>query len=167
LGVVKRILELHSGTVEVRSEGAGTEFTVRLPLIADVSMQTIEPKPQALKRQRIAVIEDHDDGREALVIALQLLGHDVQAASSGEAGIELVQRIQPDFVLVDIGLPDVDGYEVARVLRARWGERMKLMALTGYGQQADRTRSSDAGFNAHLVKPVAPEDLLRLLSNVQ
>jgi signal transduction histidine kinase/CheY-like chemotaxis protein len=165
LGVVKRIVDLHSGTVEVRSEGAGTEFTVRLPLIGDVSTQTIEPKPLALKRQRFALIEDHDDGREALVIALQLLGQDVEAASSGEAGIELVQRLQPDFVLVDIGLPDVDGYEVARVLRARLGERMTLVALTGYSQQVDRTRSSDAGFDAHLVKPVAPEDLLRLLSD--
>jgi len=163
--VVKRIVELHSGTVEVRSDGVGTEFTVRLPLIAEASTQTIEPKPQALKRQRIALIEDHDDGREALVIALQLLGQDVQAAGSGEAGIELVQRIQPDSVLVDIGLPDMDGYEVARVLRARLGGHVRLFALTGYGQQADRKRSSDAGFDSHLVKPVSPEDLVRLLSD--
>ena len=123
------------------------------------------PVRQCEQGDPIALIEDDDDGREALVVALQLLGQDVEAASSGDAGIDLVQRIQPDVALVDIGLPDVDGYEVARVLRARLGGHVKLFALTGYGQQADRKQSSDAGFDAHLVKPLAPEDLVRLISD--
>jgi two-component system CheB/CheR fusion protein len=97
-------------------------------------------------------------------MALRAVGLDVQAANSGQAGIELVLRGQPDHVLVDIGLPDLDGYEVARVLRLRLGQRLKLVALTGYGQQADRKRSAEAGFDAHLVKPVTPADIVRLLA---
>jgi CheY-like chemotaxis protein len=87
----------------------------------------------------------------------------VQAAKSGRAGIELVLRGQPDHVLVDIGLPDLDGYQVCRALRLRVGQGIKLVALTGYGQQVDRERSAEAGFDAHVVKPVGPRELLRLL----
>jgi CheY-like chemotaxis protein len=98
-----------------------------------------------------------------VVMALRALGVDVQAAKSGRAGIELVLRGRPDHVLVDIGLPDLDGYEVCRALRLRVGQAIKLVALTGYGQQVDRERSADAGFDAHVVKPVGPRELLRLL----
>ena len=163
LSLVKRIVELHRGMVEVRSEGPGAEFTVRLPVVAEVPAKPVEPETPSLVRQRVVVIEENDDGRDALVIALRSLGLDVQAASSGQAGIELVMRGQPDHVLIDIGLPDLDGYEVARVLRLRVGQHIKLAALTGYGQQADRKRSAEAGFDAHLVKSIAPKDLLRVL----
>jgi signal transduction histidine kinase len=163
LTLVKRIVELHSGIVEVRSEGIGTEFTVRIPVVAEIPAKSIEPGTPAFVRHRIVVIEDNDDGRDALVMALRAVGLDVQAARNGQAGIELVMRGQPDYVLVDIGLPDIDGYEVARTLRLRVGQRTKLVALTGYGQQTDHKRSAEAGFDAHLVKPIAPKDLLKLL----
>jgi signal transduction histidine kinase len=163
LSLVKRIVEMHGGTVEAHSDGGGAELTIRLPVIAQhPSIPTERDAPVPI-RQRIVLIEDNDDGREAVSMALRAMGHDVQATNSGQAGIELALRGRPDVVLIDIGLPDLDGYEVARVLRLQLGERVKLVALTGYGQLADRERSTDAGFNAHLVKPVAPRDIFRLL----
>jgi CheY-like chemotaxis protein len=163
LSVVKRIVELHGGAVEVHSDGPGSEFVVRLPVTAEAPPPPSERPTATPTAGRVLVIEDNDDGREALVMALKAVGIDVQGASSGRAGIELALQSGPDHVLVDIGLPDLDGYEVARTLRQRLGPRVKLLALTGYGQPADRTRSAEAGFDAHLVKPVAPKDLLQLL----
>jgi len=164
LGLVKRIVELHKGTVDVQSANAGTEFTVRLPLTAETPPTAPDPANIAVLRQRVVLIEDNDDSREALVTALGLLGHEIQAASTGQAGIELVLRGQPRHVLVDIGLPDIDGYEVARRLRQRLGNRVTLVALTGFGQQTDRQLSAEAGFDAHIVKPVDPAELLRILT---
>jgi signal transduction histidine kinase len=166
LTIVKRLVELHSGTIEVATTGRGATFTVRLPLTADlVPPRQPEPSPGPVHRWRVVVIEDNDDGREALVLALRTLGHEVHAANTGRAGIELVQRTQPDWVLVDIGLPDIDGYDVARMLRTVSGGGSKLIALTGYGQNADRKRSAEAGFAIHLVKPVAPVDLMKILES--
>jgi signal transduction histidine kinase len=164
LSLVKRIVELHEGTVGVHSGGGGSEFVVSLPLTDERAPETPDPAIVKVRRQRVVLIEDNDDGRDALVTALRLLGHDVQGAGTGQAGIDLVLRSQPDHVLVDVGLPDIDGYEVARRLRLRLGNRVKLVALTGYGQPTDRRRSADAGFDAHLVKPVDPATLLRWLA---
>lgn len=165
LSLVRRIVDLHGGAVEAHSDDAGAAFTVRLPLVADVPAAPPGPEsPRVPVGRRVVVVEDNDDGREALCMALGALGIEVQSASRGQEGIELVLRGQPDFVLVDIGLPDLDGYEVARTLRRRLGQGIKLVALTGYGQQADRARSSEAGFDLHLVKPVSPYDVVRLLT---
>ena len=164
LSLVKRIVEMHGGAVEVHSEeGRGAEFTVRVPLVAEVPAPVTTADAPAVGDQRIVLIEDNDDGREAVAMALRALGGHVEAANSGKAGIELALRGKPDLVLIDIGLPDLAGYEVARVLRLRLGERVRLVALTGYGQLEDRKRSQEAGFDAHLVKPIGPEDLLRLI----
>ena len=162
LSLVRRIVELHIGTVQARNGGSGAEFTVRLPITSarlqpDTSTKATEAPPR-----RIVIIEDNADGREALVMALRLLGCDVRAGATGREGMALALSDQPDLVLVDIGLPDVDGYEVARSLRARLGHHVQLVALTGYGQETDRRRSAEAGFDAHLVKPVVGEDVLRL-----
>jgi CheY-like chemotaxis protein len=100
-------------------------------------------------------------------MALRAAGHHVEAAASGQAGIELALRGRPDYVLVDIGLPDVDGYAVAQALRPRLDRAVKLVALTGYGQQQDRRQSAAAGFDLHLVKPVAPGDVLRILAGTE
>jgi two-component system, chemotaxis family, CheB/CheR fusion protein len=168
LALVKRLLELHGGTIHAHSEGPamGAEFVVRLPLSSD----TQEPAPPAsrapasIRPTRIVVIEDNDDAREALILALQLAGHEVSSASSGREGVELVLRERPDLVLIDIGLPDVDGLEVCRQLREKLGSAVRVVALSGYGQPLDRERSLEAGFDAHLVKPVAAPDILPILS---
>jgi len=111
----------------------------------------------------ILIIEDHDDAREALRALLELEGHRVEAAASGPRGVELARQTLPDIALVDIGLPEVDGYEVARRLCGLTG-RPYLIALTGYGQPDDVKRARDAGFDAHLLKPVDPDALAKVLS---
>ncbi len=166
LTLVERLVRLHRGTVHARSEGRGegAEFTVRLPLATHPFPRAEQPVTRESTPRRIVVIEDDDDSREALVVALQVEGHEVRAARLGREGVELVLREQPDLVLIDIGLPDVTGYEAAQLLRGELGREARLVALTGYGQAEDRMRSAQAGFDAHLVKPVAADDVLRLLA---
>jgi two-component system, chemotaxis family, CheB/CheR fusion protein len=149
LTLVKRLVRLHRGAVHACSagRGKGAEFTVRLPLAAHPLQHAERPVTRESAPRRIVVIEDDDDSREAL----------------GREGVELVLRQQPDLVLIDIGLPDVTGYEAAQLLRGELGPAPRLVALTGYGQAEDRRRSAEAGFDAHLVKPVAAADVLRLL----
>ena len=113
----------------------------------------------------ILIIEDHDDAREALRALLELEGHSVEAAASGPRGVELAQANMPDIALVDIGLPEVDGYEVARRLRGLKSGRPYLIALTGYGQPEDRRLAEEAGFDRHLVKPVPPKELRLILAD--
>jgi CheY-like chemotaxis protein len=114
----------------------------------------------------ILIIEDHDDAREALRALLELEGHRVNAAASGPHGLELARRHPPEVALVDIGLPEVDGYEVARRLRALGVGRPYLIALTGYGHPDDVKRAHDAGFDAHLLKPVDPDALAGVLATL-
>ena len=114
----------------------------------------------------VLIIEDHDDAREALRALLELEGHHVETAASGPHGVELARRRPPDVALVDIGLPEVDGYEVARRIRAMGPRRPYLIALTGYGQPDDVKRAREAGFDTHLLKPVDPEALVRVLSSL-
>ena len=114
----------------------------------------------------ILIIEDHDDAREALRALLELEGHQVEAAASGPRGVELAREQHPEIALVDIGLPEVDGYEVARRLRTLAPSRPYLIALTGYGQPDDVKRARDAGFDAHLLKPVDPDALAKVLNAV-
>lgn len=165
LTLVSRLVELHGGTVEAKSDGpdAGAEFVVRLPLTAERPREERMAQTAISKPARILVIEDNDDAREALVTALRLDGHEVHAARTGLEGIATAQRETPGTVLIDIGLPDIDGFEVARRLREILGARARLVALTGYGQADDRRRSEAAGFDGHLVKPVAAETITRLL----
>jgi CheY-like chemotaxis protein len=111
----------------------------------------------------ILVVEDNDDARGTLQLLLELEGHRVRVAGDGARAIEVAATEPLDVALVDIGLPDVDGYEVARRIRSKLGDRVYLVALTGYGQADDRQRAMEAGFDAHLVKPVDPDDLLKAL----
>jgi signal transduction histidine kinase len=165
LTLVRRLTELHGGAVAVASDGPGrgSEFTVRLPI------GQAEPAPEATTpgahgRRHVLVIEDNADAREMLRVALELDGHRVESAEDGPRGVEVALRTTPDVILVDIGLPGLDGYAVGRRLRAALGDRVTLVALTGYGQSEDRRRTSEAGFDAHLVKPVDPEVLSRALA---
>jgi two-component system CheB/CheR fusion protein len=127
---------------------------------------TIQPSSPASPApgRSVLIIEDHDDAREALRALLELEGHRVDAAASGPHGLEMAQRNHPDVALVDIGLPEVDGYEVARRMRALGPRCPYLIALTGYGQPDDIRRARDAGFDAHLLKPVDPDALAKVLS---
>jgi signal transduction histidine kinase/ActR/RegA family two-component response regulator len=164
LTLVKTLVELHGGTVEVRSDGPakGSTFTVRLPCVpAPVTAPAAAPLPPAPPvRRRILVIEDGEDAREMLRVLLTLQGHDVHEVADGQAGVDMAISVTPDVALVDVGLPGIDGYEVARRIRAAAeGKAIFLIALTGYGQLEDRLRAQEAGFDAHLTKPVSPERL--------
>jgi CheY-like chemotaxis protein len=169
LTLVDRLVKLHGGRIEACSEGPGhgSEFVVRLPLCPALedhpaaASAAANDHPHALK---IVVIEDNADIRETLREVLEMCGHTVQVAEDGDRGIEVTWAAQPDVALIDIGLPGMDGYGVAQRLRAlEWTERPRLIAMTGYGQAEDRRRAFEAGFDAHVVKPVDPETLTQLL----
>jgi signal transduction histidine kinase/ActR/RegA family two-component response regulator len=162
LTLVKSLVEMHGGTVVARSagRGAGSEFEVRLPAVAAPSTETQPASGVAPARpRRVLIIEDNVDTRETLRRVLEMDGHEVQEAADGAEGVEVALAARPDVVIVDIGLPRLDGYQVARQLRAALGAGPLLIAVTGYGQDEDRRMSRDAGFDVHLVKPVAPEQL--------
>jgi signal transduction histidine kinase/ActR/RegA family two-component response regulator len=167
LTLVRRLAELHGGSADVKSdgEGRGSEFTVSLPAIeAEARRQPSATTPHgAMLARTILVVEDSDDARETLVELLQVMGHRVDSAADGVSGLDKALAIGPDVALVDIGLPGIDGFELARRLRAVDGHRTYLVALTGYGAAEDRRRAMEAGFDAHITKPVEPERLVELL----
>ena len=167
LTLVKRLVELHGGSVAAASAGPdhGSTFTVRLPRIPMVPSRLPAEPTAPPRRRRVLLIEDNADAREMLRTALELSGHTVDEADDGAAGLARAEAARPDAAIVDIGLPGIDGYEVARRLRAlAGGGDIVLIALTGYGQPEDRRRSEEAGFDTHLVKPVDPAALERTLS---
>jgi CheY-like chemotaxis protein len=164
LALVQRLARLHGGRVEAASDGAGrgSEFTLHLPIeeraLGPSAVAEIRPSGP----RRVLIVEDHADVRHALRTLLEHEGHVVFEAIDGAEGIEAAERLKPDVVLIDIGLPRVDGYQVAQALRAKLG-RLRLVAVTGYGQPEDKRRARDAGFDEHLVKPVDPAALHRAL----
>ena len=170
LALVQRLARLHGGSVEASSDGPGrgAEFVLRLPMIGRAS-ETEQPKGGAAGPRRVLIVEDNADVREALRTLLVHAGHIVYEAADGQEGVDAALRLKPDVVLIDIGLPVLDGYQVARELRARrasLGTDVRLVAVTGYGQAEDRRRSRAAGFDEHLVKPVDPEALQRALGEL-
>jgi two-component system CheB/CheR fusion protein len=174
LTLVKSLVEMHGGTVSAHSdgEGRGSEFVVRLPLATGSSEITEIEKPRPSARlapgARIVVVEDNSDGREALCELLSLAGYDCHTAGDGGSGLALITRIKPDAAILDLGLPVLDGLELARRLRGEPDTAgIFLIALTGYGQRVDRDNALAAGFNEHMVKPVDTRELLRLLSEPQ
>ena len=161
LTLVKRLTELQGGTVSASSAGAGrgASFVVRMPATVAAPLIAAPVTAHAGTPRSIAVIEDNDDARDMLQQVLTMQGHVVSEAACGEAGVRLVLDLQPDVAIVDIGLPDIDGYEVARRVRARSKRPVALIALTGYGQPEDQCRAHAAGFDLHLVKPVSVDRL--------
>jgi two-component system, sensor histidine kinase len=166
LTLVRRLVELHGGTVTIHSEGRGrgTEVVVRLPLGTPSSTPAALPAERRVDPSRhILVVEDNPDAREMLRVLLEVDGHRVEVAEDGPQGIAIARSSRPEVVLVDIGLPRLDGYEVARQMRALLGTRVRLIAVTGYGQPEDRRRTAEAGFDAHLTKPVSFEQIAEVL----
>jgi PAS domain S-box-containing protein len=170
LTLVRRLVELHGGTVTARSEGRGlgSEFEVRLPVL-EAEEHYEEPEsvamPDDTSTRRILVVDDNRDSAESIATLLQLSGHRTYMAHDGLAAVEAAERYRPDVILLDVGLPKISGIDACRRIRAHsWGKGMVIVALTGWGQEHDRRNTRDAGFDAHLVKPVDYEDLLRLLS---
>jgi PAS domain S-box-containing protein len=166
LTLVRQLVELHGGRVGVSSAGPGrgSEFTVRLPA-ADGSVAAAHPEPPgpAAKGRQVLIIEDNADARSSLAILLTLQGHRVQTAATGPDGIQLALTARPEVALIDLGLPGVDGCEVARRLRAALGKGVRLVALTGHAQEEARRSTQEAGFDTHLVKPVDIEELNQAL----
>jgi PAS domain S-box-containing protein len=167
LSLVKELAELHGGTVRARSEGLGkgAEFVIELPLSARPAESASEPRPRTHRRSlRVLVVDDNVDSGRTLADLLELEGHSALVAMDGRGGLETAREQRPDVVICDIGLPDIDGYEVARAVRGDPSlASTRLVALSGYAQPEDRQRALDAGFDAHIAKPLAPDGLLGAL----
>jgi signal transduction histidine kinase/ActR/RegA family two-component response regulator len=169
LTLVRALVTMHGGTVRAKSagRGRGTTFEVRLPLVAVQLPVPVESVETFLLTEcrRILVVDDNADCREMLQMLLELDGYEVSTAEDGFSALESIRRIQPDVALVDIGLPGVDGYQVARHVRQDSSlQHVHLVALTGYGRPADRQAAMAAGFDAHLVKPLDPNELAKILA---
>ena len=163
LTLVRLLVELHGGKVEAASAGLGkgSTFTVTLPLLAGAAEavpEAMAPRPSGPGRH-VLLVEDSADNREMLQVLLEMDGHRVDVAADGLQAVERGLALKPDVAIIDIGLPGIDGYEVAQRLRAHLGERIVLVALTGYGMPEDRLKASRAGFNIHLIKPVGLPEL--------
>jgi PAS domain S-box-containing protein len=175
LSLVKGLVEMHGGSIQAHSagEGRGSEFTVRLPLAtspaigpepADAETKKVEPAGP----HRILIVDDNVDAADSLGQLLEMMGNEVRTAYDGEAGIQAARAFRPGVVLCDIGMPKVNGYDTARSIRAEaWGKDTMLVALTGWSQDDDHQRSANAGFDHHLVKPVEPAALMKLLARLQ
>ncbi len=171
LGLAKQLVELHGGTITANSRGLGqgSEFVVRLPILTDRN-ETPEsgPEPEPglpTLTLRILVVDDSPDTVESLALLLGLAGHQTATASNGLAAITLAETYRPQVILLDIGLPGMSGYDVCRAMRAMpWGQAVMMIAITGWGHEEERRRTADAGFTAHLVKPVIWSQLALLLS---
>jgi CheY-like chemotaxis protein/two-component sensor histidine kinase len=172
LTLVKRLVEMHGGSVVATSmgRGEGSEFVVRLPLAAadakpaSPETNTLVAAPAAL---RVLVVDDNRDVTSSLERLLGRLGYDVRSAADGVAGLEVAEVFRPRVALLDVGMPKMSGYDLARRIRqSEWGRDMVLVAVTGWGQPEDKRRAREAGFDHHLVKPEAANDLVRLLASL-
>jgi CheY-like chemotaxis protein len=173
LSLVKRLVELHGGHVEAHSDGPGrgSEFVVSLPLPEQAPPSPVPERASAAQTsggRRALVVDDNRDSALTMTVLLRKMGNEVRTAYDGEEAVAVAASMKPDLVLLDIGLPKLDGFEVARRIRAApGGDAVTLIALTGWGQEEDRRRSKDAGFDHHLVKPVDPKMLARVVAEVR
>jgi CheY-like chemotaxis protein len=172
LTLVKRLVEMHGGSVEAKSagEGQGSEFVVRLPVLSkpkDLATSAAIVAPQSAPGRKILIVDDNRDSADSLAMLLEITGNQTFLAHDGDEAIAAVEKHRPEVVLLDIGLPKLSGHEVCRRVRAQpWGKDIVVLALTGWGQEEDRRKSQEAGFNGHLVKPVNYDELLELLSSL-
>ena len=172
LALVQRLVEMHGGRVEAHSSlGRGSEFVVRLPVVPAPELQTISPTTRAAPtgpRLRVLAVDDNVDAAETMAMLLRASGHDVRTVHDGLAALETARAFRPDVVFLDIGLPKMDGYEVARRIRQEPTlANVVLVAMTGYGQASDRQSSREAGFDHHLVKPAEFGKVEEILANIE
>src|SRR6185369_6208854 len=175
LALVKGLVEMHGGTVEATSpgQGQGSTFTVRLPVLKErtepLAAPLVEsPADSSGSQRRILVVDDNCDSASSMAMMLELLGNEVRTAHNGLEAVDLAEEFRPQVVLMDIGMPQLNGYEATRRIRDQpWGRDMTIIALTGWGQETDRALSKEAGCDGHLVKPVNLTDLEKLLDQVQ
>lgn len=172
LAMVRSLVQLHGGSVHAASRGAGrgTEMVVRLPMArapqqsSELPLSSTRSRARDAAPLRIVVVEDNEDTLELVKLWLEMMGHEVQGAKDGRSGFELAMRVKPDVAMVDIGLPEISGYDVAQNIRAAdGGKEIFLVAVTGYGRPEDRARALDAGFDAHIVKPLDEKALKQVL----
>jgi len=174
LTLARRLVQMHGGTIEARSAGAGlgSEFTIRIPVAQNLREEDLRPATakRALRRTalRVLVVDDKEDSAKSLGILLEMTGNEVRMAHDGSAAVREAAAFRPHAVLLDIGMPRMNGYDAARAIRSEaWGRDVYLIALTGWGQDIDRFRSREAGFDLHLVKPVAPAEILDRLAALE
>ncbi len=167
LSLTQSLVEMHGGSITAKSGGTskGSEFTVYLPRVANIVEENVPKKPALVKPLKILIIDDNVDAAESLGKLLTMRGHKTSMAVDGPTGVRRAIEVRPDAILLDIGLPDISGYDVAREMRTL-GLHSLLIALTGYGQASDRELSRDAGFDDHLVKPVGLADIERSLAAI-
>jgi PAS domain S-box-containing protein len=169
LALAKGLVELHGGTIEATSEGLGqgSEFVVRLPhrvLSAAVPQETVAASTASARHRRILIADDNQDAADSLAVLLQMQGHEVTVVRNGREALTTINAVRPEIALLDIGMPELDGYEVARQVRQNTlGRAVTLIAVTGWGQDRDKARALGAGFNHHLTKPIEPTQLLDLI----
>jgi CheY-like chemotaxis protein len=173
LALAKGLVELHGGTIDARSDGLGqgSEFRSRLPLAAaDPLLERLAQSNDAVPRKtsntrRILVADDNVDAAQSLKLLLEMAGHEVHLAHDGRQAIYLAEQYVPELAIVDIGMPKLNGYDVARSIRSTvWGRALYLVALTGWGQEEDKRRAAAAGFDLHMTKPVDPDRILDILA---
>jgi CheY-like chemotaxis protein len=171
LALSERLVALHGGAVSASSEGAGTgsTFRVTLPVVAEPRSPALVSLPgpplPAQPRRHVLVADDNPDGAESLAMLLSLMGHDVATAHDGVEALECLERGHFDLAVLDIGMPRMNGYDLAQEIRSRpWGHSIVLVALTGWGQSEDKRRAYEAGFDRHLTKPVQAEQLAAVLA---
>jgi PAS domain S-box-containing protein len=173
LTLVKRLVEMHGGTVEARSSGTnqGSEFVVRLPALVGLLHDPPSSKrhdPASSAKRRILVVDDNENAAKVLGMLLTALGNEVRIAFDGFTGIALAESFLPEIILLDIGMPKLNGYETAlRIREQPWGKSIVLAALTGWGQEEDKRRTREAGFDHHFVKPIEPAILQKLLAEYE
>ena len=176
LSLVRSLVDLHGGTVEARSEGVGrgSEFVVRLPIMDPAAAPPTDARaPEATGARRadtgrvVLVVDDNHDSADSLALLLRSHGHEVHVAGDGLAAVEKAERVRPDLVLLDLGMPRLNGYDAARAIRSQpWGKAMALVAQTGWGQEEDRNRTAAAGFDLHLTKPIDLAALMGLIASL-
>jgi CheY-like chemotaxis protein len=173
LALVRSLVEMHGGNVSAHSGGVGqgTEMVVRLPVAIDD--RTLPSRPQETEEtaaapttlsRRILIVDDNKDAADSMALLVETAGHCARTAYDGQQALDLASAFAPDVLLLDLGVPGLNGFEIARRIRRQpWGKTVSLIAVTGWGQEQDRRRTAEAGFDAHLIKPVGTADLLNAL----